>query len=95
MTKTTLAVTQMACSDDFAANVDKAESLVREAASRGAQIILLQELFEGPYFCKKQNHEYFAYAHEATLDDPLLARFSALAKELGVVLPVSFFERAG
>lgn len=95
MTKTTLAVTQMACSEDFAKNVDKAESLVRKAASYGAQIILLQELFEGPYFCKKQDYAYFAHAHEATLDDPLLARFSALAKELGVVLPVSFFERAG
>ncbi|MCJ2165066.1 MULTISPECIES: N-carbamoylputrescine amidase [unclassified Pseudodesulfovibrio] len=95
MSKTILAVTQMACIDNFAANLDKAETLVREAASKDAQIILLQELFEGPYFCKTQNHDYFAYAHEATLDDPLLARFSGLAKELGVVLPVSFFERAG
>ncbi|BCS89755.1 N-carbamoylputrescine amidase [Pseudodesulfovibrio sediminis] len=95
MSKTTLAVTQMACGDDFATNVDKAESLVRKAASSGAQIILLQELFEGPYFCKTQKHDYFAYAHEATLKDSLLARFSTLAQELGVVLPVSFFERAG
>ena len=95
MSKTTLAVTQMACTDDFAANLDKAESLVREAASKGAQIILLQELFEGPYFCKTQNHNHFAHAHEATLRDPLLARFSNLAKELGAVLPVPFFERAG
>ncbi|AMK11195.1 N-carbamoylputrescine amidase [Pseudodesulfovibrio indicus] len=95
MTKTTLAVTQMACTDDLAANVDRAEALVREAASLGGQIILLQELFEGPYFCKKQKLEYFSLAHEASLDDPLLARFSALARELGVVLPVSFFERAG
>jgi len=94
MSKTTLAVTQMACTDDFPANVDKAESLVREAARQGAQIILLQELFEGPYFCKKQDHAYFGYAHEATLDDPLLKRFAALARELSVVLPVSFFERA-
>ncbi|EGB14254.1 N-carbamoylputrescine amidase [Pseudodesulfovibrio mercurii] len=95
MSKTTLAVTQMACTDDLKANVDRAEALVREAAARGAQIILLQELFEGPYFCKKQKFEYFSLAHEARPDDPLLARFSALAKELGVVLPVSFFERAG
>ncbi|OIQ52114.1 N-carbamoyl-D-amino acid hydrolase [Pseudodesulfovibrio hydrargyri] len=95
MTKTTLAVTQMACSDDLAANVDRAESLVREAAGLGANIILLQELFEGPYFCKKQKFEYFSLAHEARIDDPLLARFSGLARELGVVLPVSFFERAG
>ncbi|XXJ20424.1 N-carbamoylputrescine amidase [Desulfovibrio caledoniensis] len=95
MTKTTLAVTQMACTDDLAANVDRAESLVREAAAQGGRIILLQELFEGPYFCKKQKFEYFSLAHEARLDDPLLARFSDLARELGVVLPVSFFERAG
>ncbi len=94
MSKITLAVTQMACSDDFAANADKAEALAREAAARGARIILLQELFEGPYFCKVQNQAYFAHAREASLDDPLLARFSGLAKELGVVLPVSFFERA-
>lgn len=95
MSKTTLAVTQMACSDNFAENLDKAETLVRKAASDGAQIILLQELFEGPYFCKKQDHEYFALAHEASLDDPLLKRFANLAKELSVVLPISFFERAG
>jgi N-carbamoylputrescine amidase len=95
MSKTTLAVTQMACTDDLAANVDRAEALVREAAGLGAEIILLQELFEGPYFGKKQKDEYFSLAHEARDDDPLLARFSALAKELGVVLPVSFFERAG
>ncbi|MEI6892300.1 MAG: N-carbamoylputrescine amidase [Pontiella sp.] len=95
MSKIKVAVTQMTCSDDFAENLDKAEGLVREAAAQGAQIILLQELFEGPYFCKLQKCEYFAYAHEATLEDPFLARFSALAKELKVVLPISFFERAG
>lgn len=95
MSKVSVAVTQMACCEDFEANIDKAEELVREAAAQGSQIILLQELFEGPYFCKLQKYEYFSYAHEATLDDPFLARFSALAKELKVVLPISFFERAG
>lgn len=94
MSKVKVAVTQMTCSEDFEANLDKAEQLVRDAAAQGAQIILLQELFEGPYFCKLQKYEYFSTAHEATLDDPLLARFSALAKELKVVLPISFFERA-
>ncbi|MDZ8118973.1 N-carbamoylputrescine amidase [Pontiella agarivorans] len=95
MSKVTVAVTQMTCGEDFEANIDKAEKMVREAAAQGAQIILLQELFEGPYFCKLQKYEYFADAHEATLADLFLARFAALAKELKVVLPISFFERAG
>jgi N-carbamoylputrescine amidase len=85
----------MSCSDDRTANADKAERLVREAAAQGAQIILLQELFEGPYFCKLEKYETFSLAREATLADPLLKRFAALAAELKVVLPVSFFERAG
>lgn len=95
MAKTTLAVTQMCCGEDFPANEDKAEALVREAAAQGAQVILLQELFQGPYFCKRQDHAYFAHAGVGGLDNPLLRRFSALARELSVVLPVSFFERAG
>ncbi len=95
MSKITLAVTQMACSEDAAANRDKAEELVRRAAAKGARIILLQELFESPYFCKLQKHAYFSLAREARLEDGLLGRMSALARELGVVLPVSFFERAG
>jgi len=90
---TTVAATQMACTWDIAANLNKAESLVRHAAGQGAQIILLQELFETPYFCKDQKEDYFAYAKPAQ-DNPLLTRFSALAKSLNVVLPISFFERA-
>ncbi|HXZ68588.1 MAG TPA: nitrilase-related carbon-nitrogen hydrolase, partial [Alphaproteobacteria bacterium] len=90
--KVTVAATQMACSSDRAANIKRARDLVREAASRGAQVILLQELFETPYFCKDQKAEYFALAAPAS-DNPLLKQMSALAAELGVVLPVSFFER--
>ncbi len=93
MTEVTVAATQMACTWDRAANVAGAEALVREAAAQGAQIILIQELFETPYFCKDQKKEHFALAHPAD-DNPVLARMSALAKELQVVLPVSFFERA-
>lgn len=89
----TVAATQMACSWDSAANLDRAEGLVREAAARGAQVILLQELFETPYFCPDQKQELFALARPFA-ENPVIARFSALAKELGVVLPVSFFERA-
>ena len=88
-----VAATQTACDWDIAANLDRAESLVREAAAQGAHIVLLQELFATPYFCPEQKPAHFALAHEAD-GHPFLPRFAALAKELGVVLPVSFFERA-
>ena len=93
MTQVTVAATQMACSWEIEKNLDRAEELVREAAGEGAQIILLQELFETPYFCPDQKQELFKLAKPAE-DNPLLQRFSELAAELEVVLPVSFFERA-
>ena len=93
MAEVTVAATQMACSWDKEANLDQAESLVREAAGRGAGIVLIQELFETPYFCIDQKMELFALARPFE-DHPTLARMSALAAELEVVLPVSFFERA-
>lgn len=93
MTTVTFAATQMACTDDSRANIEQAEQLVREAASKGAQVILLQELFETPYFCKDQDSAFFEFAHGG-IPNPLLERFGQLAKELEVVLPVSFFERA-
>ena len=89
----TVAATQMACSWDQESNVANAEALVREAAGKGAQIVLLQELFETPYFCQDQKLELFALA-KPLADHPTVARMSTLAAELGVVLPVSFFERA-
>jgi N-carbamoylputrescine amidase len=89
-----MAITQMASENDWKKNCDKAERLVREAASQGAQLILLQELFDGDYFCIEQHAKFLKQAVE--LDKhPTVARFAALAKELGVVLPVSVFERAG
>jgi N-carbamoylputrescine amidase len=88
------AVTQFACVEDAAANVARAEALVRRAASEGANVILLQELFETPYFCKVERPNFFDLAAPFE-GNRLVARFSALARELGVVLPVSFFERAG
>jgi N-carbamoylputrescine amidase len=93
MASVTVAATQMACTWDREENLRNAEDLVREAAGQGAQIVLLQELFETPYFCKDQKEEHFQLAREAD-GHPVLARMSALAAELGVVLPVSFFERA-
>lgn len=89
-----VAITQMACSWDVSANIAKAEQLVREAAKQGAQIILLQELFETPYFCKKPNPDYLQLA-TTVADNPAIAHFQKIAKELKVVLPISFFERAG
>jgi N-carbamoylputrescine amidase len=94
MRPVTVAATQMACSDDSEANVAAAAQLVREAAAEGAQIVLLQELFATPYFCRTQRGEHFGLAHELA-GHPVIARFSRLAAELGVVLPISFFERAG
>ena len=93
MTTVRVAATQMACTWNLATNLDQAESLIRRAAEQGAQIILLQELFETPYFCQDQKEEYLALAKPAA-DNLLLTRFSALANDLKVVLPISFFERA-
>ena len=90
----TLAATQFACSWDARANIDKAKALVRAAAKQGANVVLIQELFETPYFCQDQLVDHFKLAAPAE-GNPLIAEMSELAKELGVVLPVSFFERAG
>ncbi len=90
----TVAATQMACVDDPAVNLRAATQLVRVAHAQGAQLILLQELFESQYFCQEQHPRHFALAHEAATS-PLLGAMSGLARELGVVLPVSFFEREG
>lgn len=94
MRKVTVAATQMACSWDTDENLARAESLIREAAEKGAQIILIQELFETPYFCIEISESYHALA--TTLEEnKAFARFQALAKELEVVLPFSWFEKAG
>jgi N-carbamoylputrescine amidase len=93
-TTTRLAIIQMHCTADLASNVERAEAKVREAAAQGADIILLPELFESLYFPQIEREELFALAHEVE-GHPFLDRFEALARELGVVLPVSFFEKAG
>ncbi len=93
MTEVTVAAAQMACSWNITANIERAEQLVRRAAAQGAQIVLLQELFETPYFCVDQSASHFRLARPLG-DHPVLARFQALARELAVVLPFSFFERA-
>jgi N-carbamoylputrescine amidase len=90
----TLAASQYACTWDARANIDKAKQLVRAAAAKGANVILIQELFETPYFCQDQLADHFKLAAPFE-GNPLIAEMSDLAKELGVVLPVSFFEKAG
>ncbi|MGN7764040.1 MULTISPECIES: N-carbamoylputrescine amidase [Paenibacillus] len=92
MRKVKVAATQMSCSGDIDENIRKAETLVREAAAQGAQIILLQELFETPYFCQKEKSDYYAYATELE-HNKAVNHFKAVAKELQVVLPISFYEK--
>lgn len=94
MRHVTVAATQFSCGEDSDANLGKAEALCRQAARQGAQVILVQELFETPYFCKDQNEIFYALARPFA-NNPTIARFSRLAAELGAVIPVSYFERAG
>jgi len=93
MRNVVLASTQMACSWNIDENLDKAETLIRSAASQGANIILIQELFETPYFPIDQDFRHLKLAKPAD-DHPTINRFAQLARELGVVLPISFFELA-
>ncbi|MDP4098755.1 N-carbamoylputrescine amidase [Paenibacillus sp. P96] len=92
MRKVKVAATQMNCSANVDENIAKAETLVREAAAQGAQIILLQELFETPYFCQKEKSDYFALATELEANKAI-SHFRKIAKELNVVLPISFYEK--
>ena len=89
-----VAAVQMACDWDVEGNIARAERLVRQAASRGAQIILLPELFETPYFCIEQDARHLSLAHTAA-ESRAVRHFAPVARELGVVLPISFFERSG
>lgn len=92
MRRIKVAATQMSCSCNREENIQKAEKMVREAAQKGAQIILLQELFETPYFCQKEKSEYYVYAAEVE-NNIAISHFKAIAKELKVVLPISFYEK--
>ncbi|HGS5465649.1 TPA: N-carbamoylputrescine amidase [Vibrio parahaemolyticus] len=88
------AALQLTKSWDLDENLAKAKKAIREAAQNGANVILPQELFAAPYFCKKQEAKYFELAEE-TENCRLIKEMSALAKELGVVIPVSYFEKSG
>ncbi len=91
--KVTVACTQMACTWDIDSNIARAEALVRQAAKKGAQVILLQELFATPYFCIDVQDRHFDLASSLE-ESPMIRKFQTLARELEVVLPVSIFERA-
>ncbi len=94
MRNVTLAATQMACSWDIDANIAKAEGLVTAAAEAGAQMILLQELFETPYFCLEQRIDHLDPARPMD-SSKVVQHFSQLARKLEVVLPISYYEEAG
>jgi N-carbamoylputrescine amidase len=94
MSNLVVAAVQIACSDNVNSNLDKLELHIRHAASRGAKLVVLQELFEGPYFCVDQDKKHLARA-KPLVGHSTIARFASLAKELGVVMPVSLFEQDG
>ena len=89
-----LAAIQASYGDDLAANIAKTRDYIREAAALGAQVILPSELFQGPYFCVAQHERWFAEAHPWR-EHPCVTALAPLAGELGVVLPISIFEREG
>ncbi|MBQ1537094.1 MAG: N-carbamoylputrescine amidase [Ruminococcus sp.] len=94
MSEIKAAAVQMRCSRDVDENINTADRLVRQAAEQGANIILLPELFERQYFCQERRYDYYAFA-KPTAENDAVKHFTKLAAELGVVMPVSFYEREG
>ena len=92
--KTTVAALQFSMSDKYEENIAKADSMIEKAAKEGAQIILLPELFERFYFCQIEDYGHFSFAEEFETSKTI-AHFREIAKRLSVVLPVSYFEKAG
>ena len=92
MRKATAAAIQMSCDLSVEKNLEKAEKMIRQAAEKGAQVILLPELFERPYFCQEKRYDYYDYALPVE-ENPAVAMGKRLAEELDVVLPISFYER--
>jgi len=89
-----LALVQMSMSSDLDKNLDKSFKFIKEAAKNGAQVILLPELFENLYFCQEKSEKNFQLSNEFE-NHPFIAKFQTLARELKVVLPISFFEKSG
>ena len=94
MRKVTVAAIQMQMVAGVSENINKAEQLVRKAAEQGAQIILLPELFERPYFCQQRQYDFYDYATSVE-ENPAVRHFRPIAKELAVAMPISFYEKDG
>ena len=94
MRNITVAAIQMQCSKNVEENIAKAEKMVREAAAKGAQVILLPELFEREYFCQQRRYDFYKYALPVD-ENPAVKAARKLTKELNVVLPISFYEKDG
>ena len=94
MRKVTVAAIQMQMAPEVSENIRKAEKLVREAAGQGAQVILLPELFERPYFCQQRQYEFYDYA-KTLEENPAVRHFQPIAEELEIAMPISFYEKAG
>lgn len=92
--KVKVAATQISLTWDINKNIEKAKNMIKDCAKNGANIILLQELFKTPYFCQLEKYEYFKLAEDKD-NSKFLQEFQNLAKELNVVLPISFFEKEG
>lgn len=94
MSKVKVACIQMQCSADRMQNIEKAENAVRNAAQSGANVVLLPELFERPYFCQERRYDYYDYA-ERTEENLAVRHLQKLSRELNIALPVSFYEKDG
>ncbi|WP_124068139.1 N-carbamoylputrescine amidase [Clostridium sp. E02] len=94
MRMVTAAAVQMKCCKEIDKNIENAERLVRQAAAEGAHVILLPELFERSYFCQERRYEFYDYAKTVEENDAIV-HFMKIAKELSVVLPISFYEKSG
>jgi N-carbamoylputrescine amidase len=92
MRKVSVAAIQMRMSGSVEENIGKADKMVRDAAQQGANIILLPELFERPYFCQERRYDYYEYA-VPVMENTAVRHFKEVARELSVVLPVSFYEK--
>lgn len=94
MRKITVAAVQFSVPESREKSIEKAEALTREAAAKGANIVLLPELFETPYFCQERRYEHYELALPI-LENPAVKRFCEVSAELGIAMPISVYERDG
>lgn len=94
MRKVTVSAIQMSCQGSREENIEKADRMVRAAAEQGADLVLLPELFETPYFCQEKRYDAYSLASPLS-ENPAVKVLQKTAKECQVVLPVSFYEKAG